>query len=119
MTDLVACLSTGKGTWGQLMKVVESPSWENVFLVAPTFFAQKFQSMRKNVQVIPIDDNKELPELIKDIQAGLSGKLFGDVAVNFSSGSGKEHMAVLAALLKCGCGIRLVAHTDATGLQEL
>ena len=119
MTDLVACLSTGKGTWGSLMKVVESPSWGNVFLVAPLFFAQKFENLRKNVTVIPIDDNKDLPELIADLQKAFDGKLFGDVAVNFTSGSGKEHMAILSALLKSGCGIRLVAHSEKEGLKEL
>jgi hypothetical protein len=119
MTDLVACLSTGKGTWGPLMKVVESPSWDNVFLIAPAFFAQKFENLKKNVQVISIDDNKDLAALTLDIKQALDGKLFGDVAVNFVSGSGKEHMAILAALLKIGCGIRLVTHSDTDGLKEV
>ena len=31
-----------------------------------------------------------------------------DMAINFISGSGKEHMALLSALLKIGAGVRLV-----------
>jgi hypothetical protein len=32
-----------------------------------------------------------------------------EVALNMSSGSGKEHMALLSCLLKLGLGIRLVS----------
>ena len=119
MTDLVACLSSGKGTWVNLMKVLESPSWSTIWLIAPTFFAQSYQNMKKNVNVITIDENKDLPELAEDIRKALDGKLFADVAVNLISGSGKEHMAVLSALLKLGCGIRLVAFTEKEGFREL
>jgi len=119
MADLVAFLSSGKGTWAPLMKVVESPSWNNVFLLAPTFFAQKFQNVKQNVHVIPIDDNKDIASLTLDIQNALQGKVSSEVGVNFISGSGKEHMALLAALLKMGIGIRFVAHTEQGGLQEL
>jgi len=35
-----------------------------------------------------------------------------------TSGSGKEHMALLSALLKLGLGIRLVSFTN-NGIKEL
>ncbi len=119
MTSLVACLGSGKGTWIPVMKVAESPSWDQIFLIMPAFFADKFENVRKNTTVIKIDENKDLPELIADIKQAFDGKLFADVAVNLMSGSGKEHMAVLAALLKLGCGIRLVAVTEKDVLKEL
>ena len=120
MTDLVASLSSGPGTWIQVMKVIDSPSWNNVFLIAPTFFASKFQNVKKNVTVITIDDTKDISLLIDDIHAALVSKLGSDmeVGLNFASGSGKEHMAILAALLKMGKGIRFVAHTE-KGIVEL
>ncbi len=118
MTSLVACLGAGKGSWIPVMKVVESPSWDHVFLIMPLFFAEKFENMKQNTTVIKIDDNKPLPELIEDIKKELDGKLFADVAVNLISGNGKEHMAVISALLKIGCGIRLVAFTG-NELKEL
>jgi hypothetical protein len=101
------------------MKVVESPSWNNVFLLAPAFFAGKFENLKRNVTVIPIDENKDIATLAQDIQTALTGKIGMEAGVNFISGSGKEHMALLAALLKMGVGIRFVAHTEQGGLQEL
>jgi len=52
------------------------------------------------------------------ITAALKKKISGDVAVNLISGSGKEHMALLGALTKCGVGIRFVTSTE-QGIKEL
>ena len=41
-----------------------------------------------------------------------------EVAVNIVSGNGKEHMAIISALLKLGVGIRLMAVTK-DGVREL
>ncbi len=119
MANLVACLGSGQGTWAQVMKVVDSPSWEHVFLVMPVFFAEKFQNVKKNLTVIKINESDDIPVMSAHIQKELDGKLFADVGVNLISGSGKEHMAVLSALLKLGCGIRLVAFTEKEGFKEL
>jgi len=40
------------------------------------------------------------------------------VALNLVSGNGKEHMAILSALLKLGIGVRLMAVTK-DGVREL
>ena len=50
-------------------------------------------------------------QLAKQPQAAqLNGKIKDlEVAVNIVSGTGKEHMALLAAILKLGVGVRLVA----------
>ena len=49
----------------------------------------------------------------------LSGRIgFGEVGLNIVSGSGKEHMAVLSAVMKLGVGYRLVAAT-ANGIEEI
>lgn len=119
MASLVACLGAGQGTWTQVMKVVDSPSWEHVFLVMPNFFADKFQNMKKNVTVIKVNESDDIPVMTEHIKKALDGKLFADVGVNLVSGAGKEHMAVLSALLKMGCGIRLVAFTEKEGFKEL
>ena len=41
-----------------------------------------------------------------------------ETAVNLISGDGKEHMALLSALLKLGVGIRLIALTK-EGVKEV
>lgn len=119
MTTLVACLSTGKGTWGHISQLISNADWEKIVLITP-FGSEKF-SAEKPVEFIEIDENKFLPELIEDIKKQLEKKLsFSDteVAVNLISGSGKEHMAILSALLKLGLGIRLVALTK-EGVKEV
>ena len=61
------------------------------------------------------DDEEKLRD---KIHKELKSKLSGDVAVNLISGSGKEHMALLGALTKCGVGIRFVTSNE-KGLVEL
>ena len=52
-------------------------------------------------------------------EGGLSEKIVGtEVALNMISGTGKEHMALLSAVLKSGLGVRIVANT-VEGMKEL
>jgi hypothetical protein len=118
MTSLIACLSTGKGTWSQVLALLKRDEWEKVFLVTNQFGKEHFKSDRP-VELIVIDENKSIPELVSDIRLGISGKISDfEVAVNLVSGTGKEHMAVLSAVLKEGFAIRLVS-ADERGIVEL
>jgi hypothetical protein len=118
MTSLIACLSTGKGTWSQVLQLIRRQEWEKVFLVTNQFGKDNFKS-DKPCELIVIDENKSIPELVSDIRAGLSGKIADfEVALNLVSGTGKEHMAVLSAVLKEGLAIRLVS-VDSNGITEL
>ena len=118
MADLIACLSTGKGTWAHLARLIEEQEWDNIFLITNEFGKENFKP-KKQVEFILINSNRFLPYLIEDIKAQLKEKVNPtDVAVNLISGSGKEHMAVLSALLKLGVGIRLVALTT-NGIKEI
>ena len=99
MTDLVASLGSGKGTWAYLLKLIESESWGNVFLITNPFGAERFSANRQ-VEFIVVDENKTLPEISENIKKQLEGKIKSfEVAVNFVSGEGKEHMALVAALI--------------------
>ncbi|MBR9691988.1 hypothetical protein GOV06_04320 [Candidatus Woesearchaeota archaeon] len=118
MTSLIACLSSGKGTWAHLSKVIEGQEWDNIFLITDDFGVKNF-STEKKVEYIIIDSNKFLSEIIKDIQAQLENKIADtEVALNLISGTGKEHMAILSAVLKLGLGIRQVALTP-DGVKEV
>lgn len=117
MTVLVACLGEGKGTWGHVARVIDAQKWDSVFLITNDFGKEKFDNTR-NAELIVVAEGKGIKELTEDIRSALDGKLVGDVAVNFVSGAGKEHMALLSALLKLGAGIRLVALTK-DGLEEI
>lgn len=111
MTDLIACLSTGKGTWGHVERVIEDMGWDKVFLVTNEFFKDKFKSEKK-VEMILIDTKKTISEMAADIKKALEGKITDlEVGLNIVSGDGREHMAIISALLQLGLGIRLVALT--------
>lgn len=112
MTCLVACLGTGKGTWTYVNKLMESESWDNVLLITNEFGKEKFKP-RGSVTFVVVDDRMPLKSLVDDIINKLRDNISGtEVALNMSSGTGKEHMAILSALLKLGMGIRLVALTE-------
>lgn len=116
MTSLVACLGDEKGTVSHVAKIIEGQEWDKVFLITykkPTGFNNK------NIEFIIIDQNKFLPELVEEIKAKLDGKINdAEAGLNLISGNGKQHMAVLCALLKLGLGIRLIALTP-KGVKEI
>ena len=117
MTDLVCCVSTGKGTWIEVAKLINNYQWRNIFIITNDFGKEKFTS-QKPVKFILIDPNKGTDSMKKIIQEALDGKVSGDVAINMVSGSGIEHMAMLTALMNIGVGIRFVLATD-TDIQEV
>jgi len=111
MTDLIACLSAGKGTWGHVAKVIEGMEWNKVYLITNEFFKDKFKSSKK-VEMVLIDTKKTITEMADDIKKALEGKINDlEVGLNIVSGEGREHMAIISALLQLGLGIRLVALT--------
>ncbi|MFH1591006.1 MAG: hypothetical protein ABIC95_03680 [archaeon] len=112
MTTLIACLSTGKGTWAEVVALINTEEWENIFLLTNEFGKEKFTSP-KDAELIVLDAGKSMDELFEQMRAALDGKVSGtEVAMNLSSGSGKEHMALIAAVLKLGLGLRLVTAQD-------
>ncbi len=117
MTDLIACVSSGKGTWGHVARLIEGESWEKVFLVTDEFGAGKFQKSEKT-HFIVIDPDKGLKELREDIKAQLKDATSYEVAVNLVSGMGKEHMALISAVIQLGLAFRLVALTK-DGIEEI
>jgi len=118
MTDLIAGLSSGEKSWAHLERLIKEQDWQNVFLITNESGKRNFKS-QKQIEFIVVDFQKPIFELIEDIKKGLKGKLKDlEVALNLVSGNGKEHMAILSALLKLGVGIRLMAVTK-DGVREL
>ena len=64
MTELIACLSTGKGTWAHVSKLIEN-EWDKVFLVTNDF-GLKFD-MRGKGEFVVTDFNKGIYSVIEDI----------------------------------------------------
>ena len=109
MTDLIACLSTGKGTWGQVAGVINQGDWDSITLIGNDF-AKQFTS-EKDFEFIE-HKGGSLVELKEELGKKLKGKIKGtEVALSIASGDGKEHMALISALLSQPVGIRFTALT--------
>ena len=115
MTKLIACLSTGKGTWTEVIKLIDSEPCEKVFLLTNDFGKEKFTHEKAELIVVKGNVN----EMRDQIHASLKNKLsFEEVAVNLISGTGTEHMAIISAVLKLGVGMRIVT-TEENKIKEV
>ncbi len=118
MATLIACLSTGKGTWGHVNRLIEDGKYEKVFLITNEYGKENFNKNDKT-ELISLNLEGALKELRDNIYNNLRGKIKDtEVEVNFISGTGREHMALMSALLKLGAGIRLKALTK-EGIEEI
>lgn|SRR3989338_7878606 len=108
--ELIALLSSGKGTWAQVSGLIKQGEWDKIILIGGAF-AKDFQA-DKPAEFIQIDQDKRLVELKQEIQQKLKGKINGtEVALSIASGEGKEHMALISAILSLPAGVRFVALT--------
>tara|TARA_Y100000034_G_scaffold101982_1_gene126613 strand:+ start:570 stop:920 length:351 start_codon:yes stop_codon:yes gene_type:complete len=108
--ELVALLSSGQGTWGQVSGLMKHGEWEKIILIGDDF-AKDFKH-EKQFEFIKVDLNKKLKELRDTLSEKLKGKFEGlEVAVSIASGDGKEHMALISALINLPVGIRFAALT--------
>ena len=107
--ELVAMISSGKGTWAQIGGVIKNQEWDNIILIGDNF-AKQFTT-EKDFEFIEVSSQR-LIELKEEIQKKLKGKIKGtEVALSIASGTGKEHMALISALLSLPVGIRFTALT--------
>ena len=116
--ELVAFVGSDKENWGQITALIKRGDFEKIVLVknknSEEFLeTDKCDSMR-------IDSDAPLLELKKDIMTKIKSKIGGDfeVALSLASGNGKEHMALISALLSLPVGIRLVVFTK-EGVQQI
>ena len=107
--ELIALLGTGQGTWGQVAGVINHGDWDNIILLGDNF-AKQFNN-QKDFEFIEIKTNSIL-ELKDEIMQKLQGKTKGtEVALSIASGDGKQHMALISALLSLPVGIRFTVLT--------
>ena len=107
--ELVALLSSGKGTWGQVSGLVKQGEWDNIILIGNDF-ARKFTTEKQH-EFVEVSDNS-LVQMKQELVEKLKNKIKGtEVALSIASGGGKEHMALISALLSIPVGIRFTALT--------
>jgi hypothetical protein len=107
--ELVALLSTGKGTWGQVAGVINRSEWDKIILIGDNF-AKQFKS-EKDFEFIEITSSR-IMDLKQELHKKLQGKFKGtEVALTIASGTGRQHMSLISALLSLPVGIRFTALT--------
>lgn len=103
-------LSIGKGTWGQVSGLIKYGEWDKIIILGSSF-SRKFTA-EKQFEFIEINLDKKLVDLKKEFQEKLRGRIQGtEVALSIASGDGKEHMALISALINLPVGIRFAALT--------
>lgn len=108
--ELIALLSSGKGSWAQVSGLMKYGEWEKIILIGGDF--GKSFTHEKPFEYIIVDLDKKIVELKEEIMKKLKGKIDGtEVALSIASGDGKEHMALISALLNLPVGIRFAALT--------
>ena len=62
MTSLVAWLSSGKGTWSHVAKLINSENWDSVFLITNDFGKNNFKPDSKT-KLIEIQENQDITDM--------------------------------------------------------
>ncbi len=108
--ELVALISSGKGSWAQVSGLMKHGEWDNIIVLGDEF-ASGF-THEKKFEFIRVDLTKRIKDLRDEFNQKLRGKIRGtEVALSIASGEGKEHMAIIAALINLPVGIRFAALT--------
>ena len=107
--ELVAYLGEDKENWGQITALVRRGQWDKIILVKD----KKISETPMPAEIVDVDANNPLLEMKNDLLEKLKKKLGGsfEVALSLASGNGKEHMALISALLNLPVGIKLVVYT--------
>lgn len=108
--ELITFLGADKETWGQIVALINRGEWDKIILVKNKNCEDV--SFSKECEIVNVNSDRPLVELKKEIVNNLQGRLGGlEVALTIASGNGKEHMALISALLGIPVGIRLVVFT--------
>ena len=107
MPTLLACLSSGKGTWTEVYRITQAQPWTKVFLITNAFGKENYKGPA--AELILVDFMQDPPALVQSIVSQLTNKITDfEIALNLASGTGKEHMAILEAVMELGLNFRLV-----------
>jgi len=117
MTHLIALLSSGKGTWGQVNSLIKLGQWEKIHLICNDFAYETFDPKTQKANKIKFDEKKPTEEFKKLSEYFKKEVNDFEVAMNITSGTGIEHMTIISAALKAGLGIRFI-YADFNEIKE-
>lgn len=109
--ELVAFVGTDTENLGQITALINRMECDKIILVKDKDAPDLATSPK--CKTIVVDSSRPLTGLTFDMQEGLKKELSKEfeVALSIASGNGKQHMAILSALLNIPVGIRIVAYT--------
>lgn len=103
----MAVLGAGKGSWGHVARIIAEENWDRIILISNDWGKTNFKPAKECEWIIL--NNRIGFDVLKDT---IKEKLpEGNVSISLVSGSGKEHMALVAALKESGKQIELVTLT--------
>jgi len=114
--ELVILLSEKEENLPQLNGLVQSGEWDKIIILSSN---NKTIPTSKSNETIQINTNQPLLQLREEITSKLKGKIKGlEVSISIASGTGKEHMALISALMNLPVGVKFVVYTS-KGVVEL
>ena len=109
MKTIRVTLGVGKGTWG-IVKRICSEEWDSIIIFGNQWAKDTFKSDASFKWVV-LDDQEDSCQLVDAIESVFESDL-GEIYINLSSGSGREHIALLSALVKNGKTFKTVCVCD-------
>lgn len=116
--EFVAFVGSDKENWGQLTGLIKRIEADKILLVKDKSVSGF--PVNERCKIVEVNSSKPLVELKEDIMNKMKKELSGDfeVYLSIASGNGKEHMALISALLSIPVGIRFVVFTK-EGIQYI
>jgi hypothetical protein len=108
MKTIMITLGVGKGTWGKAKRVC-SEEWDKIVILGNEWAQDTFKADFAYDWIV-LDENKDSCQLVEDISSQLPAD--GDIYINLSSGSGREHNALVAALVSNDVSFRMACLGD-------
>lgn len=109
--ELIAFAGKDKENWGQLTALINKMDDCDKVIIVKDVNTKGFPAGGK-CEMVDVDTSRSLIELKEEILQKTREKISCEfeVALSLASGSGKEHMALLSALLCIPVGVRLVVY---------
>lgn len=116
--EFVTYVSDDKDGIGQITALIKRIECEKIVCVCASGFELPFEDSR--IAKVEVDISKPLQGLRDEMKEKMKKILSNDfeVALSLACGKGKEHMALVSALLNIPVGVRLVAFTKG-GIEYL
>jgi hypothetical protein len=118
MAHLITCLGQDRETWNDVNKIIQSEFFDKIYIITSEANERHYvrPTLKSNITIklVKLNFNKASEDLVPELYIILKKHFLEDkiqdldIAVNITSGTGKEHSIVISTLMKLGYGIRLV-----------